>query len=270
MDTAIRSIPAAYRAPADHAGRLDKLSVPGHSGALVYLPYGYDGGAERYPVFYLLHGGGGEPRSFFAEDHLLQYELDHMIENGDVAPLIVAAPTYYEPGCQDKGIAASAEAVLRFAPVLRGSIVPAVDQRYRTIPRRESRAIGGFSMGGVATWQVFLEAPELFRWYMPLSGDCWAYGELGGSKHNQETAKLLADTAHGKDFYIHALTGDKDIACPNLTVQIEAMRAYPDEFMFGKNIRYSVLPDGWHDYPYMYRYIYHALPDFFPAPADAE
>ncbi len=263
MHTAIRSIPLEYRTPAEHAGSVETLSIPGHSDALVYLPCGYGGGERRYPVFYLLHGGGGEPRCFFTEDRILQYELDHMIENGEIAPLIVVAPTYYEPGWRDKGIGASAEAVSKFAPILRGAIVPAVDQKYRTVPRRESRAIGGFSMGGVATWQAFLETPDLFYWYMPLSGDCWAYGELGGSRHDKETAALLADTARGKDFYIHALTGDKDIAYPNLTAQIEAMRAYPDEFAFGKNIFYSVLPDGYHDYPYMHRYIYHALPGLF-------
>ncbi len=263
MPDQIRSFPASYPTPADRGGRLETLKIPGFSDALAYLPYGYGEGREAYPVFYLLHGGGGEPRAFFAEDNKLQYLLDHMIENGEIPPLIVIAPTYYAPGWKDKGIAASGEAVAAFSPVLRQKIIPAADAAYRTLPGRKHRAIGGFSMGGVATWYAFLEAMDLFFWFMPLSGDCWAFGELGGSRHGKETAALLADKARGRDFYIHALTGDKDIAYPNLTAQIEAMRAYPDEFAFGENIRYSVLENGYHDYSYMHRYIYHALPEFF-------
>ena len=260
---AIRPVNPAWSSPAVHGGRLETLKISGYSDTLVYLPYGYDTGKDAYSVFYLLHGGGGGPESFFAEDHLLLYQLDHMIEDGDMAPLIVAAPTYYAPGCRDKGIGASGQAVAAFPPVLRDRIVPAVDGAYRTLPDRRHRAIGGFSMGGVATWQAFLEVPELFYGFLPMSGDCWAYGELGGSRHDRETAALLSETAKKHDFYLHALTGDKDIAYPNLNAQIEAMRAYPEAFRFGENTRYSVLENGWHDYPYIRRYLGHALPELF-------
>ncbi len=259
----IRAVPQAWLSPAVRGGRLETLKIPGWSDALVYLPYGYDAGDQAYSVFYLLHGGGGGPESFFSEDRLLLYQLDHMIGEGKMPPLIVAAPSYYAPGCGDKGIGASGQAVAAFPPVLRDRIVPAVDGAFRTLPDRRHRAVGGFSMGGVASWQAFLDAAELFYWYMPMSGDCWAYGELGGGKHDQKTAALLAEAAKKHDFYIHALTGGKDIAYPNLNAQIEAMRAYPDLFRFGDNIRYSVLENGWHDYPYIRRYIGHALPEFF-------
>ena len=259
----IRAVPEAWSSPAACGGRLETLKISGWSDTLVYLPYGYETSGTAYDVFYLLHGGGGGPESFFGEDNLLLYQLDHMIEDGDMAPLIVAAPTYYAPGWKDKGIGASGQAVAAFPPVLRDQIVPAVDKAFRTLPDRRNRAIGGFSMGSVASWQAFLDVPDLFYWYMPMSGDCWAYGELGGSKHDRETAALLSETAKKHDFYIHTLTGDKDIAYPNLNAQIEAMRAYPKEFRFGDNIRYSVLENGWHDYPYIRRYIGHALPEFF-------
>lgn len=259
----IRSVPASYRLPAERGGRLEEMQVPGFSSALVYLPYSYEESGARYPVYYLLHGGGGEPRSFFAADNLLKNQLDHMIENGDIRPMIVCAPTYYAPGWTDTGVAGSAVAVAAFSPVLRDKIIPAVDAAYRTLPDRRHRAMSGFSMGGVATWQAFIEIPEMFYWYMPLSGDCWAFGEKGGSAFDRQTAALLAEKGKESDWYIHALTGDKDIAYPNLTAQIEAMKQYPEVFAFGKNIFYSVLPEGYHDYPYMHRYIYHALPEMF-------
>ena len=36
---------------------------------------------------------------------------------------------------------------------------------------------------------------------------------------------------------------------------------YPD--VFGKQLKYSVLPEGEHDYTYIRRYIYNARPGFF-------
>ena len=264
MDSSqIRPIPDEYRQPAEKQGSLVTLEVAGFSDATVYLPYGYADTDDRYDTFYLLHGGGGDIHSFFAPDGELKNLIDNMIARGDMKPLIIVAPTYYPPNQEKKDVPASAEAVNAFGPVLRSAIIPAVDAAYRTIPAREHRAIGGFSMGSVTTWNAVLEAMDLFRWFMPQSGDCWKYGRLGGNSHAAETAKALADAARGQDFYIHAITGSGDIACPNLTPQMEAMKAFPDVFRFGDNTIYSVLEGGVHDYPDIRRYIYNVLPEFF-------
>jgi hypothetical protein len=62
---------------------------------------------------------------------------------------------------------------------------------------------------------------------------------------------------------VHALTGDQDIAYPNLDPQMQAMKEFTETFSFGKNIRYTVMKNGIHDYPDIRRYIYNALPAFF-------
>ena len=259
----IRPIPDEYLAECPHGGRLEELQIPDFSPVAVYLPFGYDGDDRRYSTFYLLHGGGGNPYSLFSEDGLLKNMLDHMIDRGDIDPLIVVAPTYYPPGESGKGIAYSYDAVRDFGPILLGRIVPLVDGTYRTLPDRKSRGIGGFSMGAVATWYVLMAGLNLFHWFMPLSGDCWICGETGGGKHARQTAGLICDTVQGGDFYIHALTGSEDIAFPNLDPQMRAMKEYSHVFSFGKNIRYSVLEGGVHDYPDIRRYIFNALPEFF-------
>ena len=235
--------------------------MPGFPDAVVYLPAEYDQSDKRYSTFYLLHGGGGDPSAFFGEDGLLKNMLDHMTASGDMAPLIVVAPTYYPPGRKGDGIAYSAEAVRDFGPVLLQTVLPTVDRTYRTIPERMHRGIGGFSMGAVATWYVLMAGMEEFYWFMPMSGDCWICGERGGGRHPSQTAGLLAVTLRGKSFFLHALTGDEDIAYPNLDPQMKAMKEYAD--VFGKNVRYSVLRGGVHDYPHIRRYIYNALPGFF-------
>ncbi len=178
----IQPIPEEYLKECVHGGRIEELQIPDYSPAVVYLPFGYDNDDRRYSTFYVLHGGGGNPYAFFSEDRLFQNMLDHMIENGDIDPLIVVAPTYYPPGYSGKGISYSAEAVKDFGPILMNRIVPLIDRTYRTHPDRMHRAIGGFSMGAVATWYALMAGLDLFHWFMPLSGDCWICGELGGGK----------------------------------------------------------------------------------------
>ncbi len=259
----IQPIPEEYLKECVHGGRIEELQIPDYSPAVVYLPFGYDNDDRRYSTFYVLHGGGGNPYAFFSEDRLFQNMLDHMIENGDIDPLIVVAPTYYPPGYSGKGISYSAEAVKDFGPILMNRIVPLIDRTYRTRPDRRYRAIGGFSMGAVATWYALMAGLDLFHWFMPMSGDCWICGELGGGKHPRQTAGLICHTVQGREFYLHALIGSNDIAFPNLDPQMQAMKEYSHVFRFGKNTHYSVLEGGVHDYPDIRRYIYNALPEFF-------
>ena len=259
----LKPIPESYTGPCEHAGELEEFFIPGFSPVTVYLPHGYSRSEERYNTFYLLHGGGGNEHSFFSEDGILKNMLDHMIDRHDMDPLIVFAPTYYPPGKRGEGISYSADAVKDFGPIMRAKIIPLIDQAYRTVPDRMSRGIGGFSMGAVATWYAFMAGLDLFHWFMPMSGDCWICGERGGGLHAMQTAGLMAETARGRDFFLYALIGDKDIAFPNLDPQMQALKEYPDVFRFGANTRYDILENGVHDYPDIRRYIYNALPVFF-------
>ena len=260
---ALRPIPELYMKPCADGGTLEELQVPDFSPATVYLPFGFSRSDRRYNVFYLMHGGGGNQHSFFAEDGILKNMLDHMIAQKEIDPLIVVAPTYYPPGKSGDGIAYSADAVKDFGPVMRKTIIPLVDRTYRTLADRAGRGIGGFSMGAVCAWYAFMAGQDLFQWFMPMSGDCWICGERGGGRHPRQTAGLMADTVKGPDFYLHVLIGSEDIAFPNLDPQMQAMKDYPETFRFGKNTRYSVLKGGVHDYPDIRRYIYNALPGFF-------
>lgn len=260
-DSPLKEIPQEYLLPCKKAGRLEEVEIPGFPDAVVYLPAEYDSSSSRYPAFYLLHGGGGDPYAFFGEDGIFKNMIDHMIASGELKPLIIVAPTYYPPGMKGKGIDYSADAVREFGPVLLKTILPIVDGKYRTVADRYSRAIGGFSMGAVAAWFVLMAGTYSFHWYMPLSGDCWICGEVGGGRHARQTADLLETALKGKSFAIHVLTGDHDIAFPNVDPQIRAMQEIPE--VFGKTLKYSVLPGGIHDYPDVRRYIYNALPEFF-------
>ena len=54
----------------------------------VYTPPGYRSGTERYPVLYLLHGGGGDEEAWTSMGRTPQI-LDYLIAQGKTKPMIV-------------------------------------------------------------------------------------------------------------------------------------------------------------------------------------
>ena len=75
-----------------------------------------------------------------------------------------------------------------------------------------------------------------------------------------------------EDFRIYAGTGMEDIAYPNLTPQIEAMKKYTDLFEFSErleegNLHYTLMENAPHMYEKVYQHIYHYMPVLFPEKA---
>ena len=251
----------------------DEAAVPKY--ANVYLPYGYSA-EQRYPVLYLVHGGGGNPDAWL-DSTMIKNALDVSFAEKRCEPFIAVFPGFYNHDPVRTGrVDEEAERghVLRFQRELRNDLIPAVDGAFSTEPSRNARAIGGFSMGGVTTWFAFLENLDLFSVFLPLSGDCWQFGGLGGGKETEKTARYLRDRAaeqgFGKDdFRIFAGTGYEDIAYPNLTPQIEAMKKYTDLFAFSEktdegNLHYEVMTDAPHMYEKVYHHVYNYVPALFP------
>ena len=122
----------------------------------VYTPPGYDSGNARYPVFYLLHGGGDEDsgwstigRAGFIMDNLLAEKKAKpmlvVMPNGSMPPAANAAPGAPGGGQQNQ---------LRFVDELLKNIMPTVEKNFRVLASRENRAIAGLSIGGGQTLAV--------------------------------------------------------------------------------------------------------------------
>lgn len=283
-----------YRDARGPRGRIERITyqatnVKGETlekHANVYLPAGYDADAEqRYNVFYLMHGGGGNEDAWL-DSCPVKNVLDRLNAEGRLAPTIVVFPTYYTRGNTPEGAdfrTAGREEILAFQPELTRNLVPAVESRYRSFAKsvdeaglrssRMHRGFGGFSMGGGNTWMTFTHNLASFGWFMPLSGDCWEIETMGGRTRSAETAELLKkvviDGGFGpRDYFIYALTGSEDIALDNLTPQIEAMKAHAEQFRLTEdfasgNLRFEVADAFPHAYEYVVTYVERALPVFF-------
>lgn len=296
-DDTIAAIPAEYTEEAAHQGKVERIEydTPAYNGsgdmqrkyAYVYTPYGYDENS-RYDVLYLMHGGGGSQESVFTgTEHpgMIKNMLDHLIEDKQLAPILVVAPSFYPADGADSSVSTAEGLVKLFPDEFVNDLIPAVEGTYSTYAEttdeedirasRDHRAFGGFSMGSVTTWYVFQHKLDYVATFLPISGDSWAVAMQGGRSRPQETAETLRDalaqSGYGvQDFFIYAITGTDDIAEPCMTPMIEKMQAMPETFIFAENradgnIRYRVKPGGMHDMTNVRQYLYNMLPKLWPA-----
>jgi predicted alpha/beta superfamily hydrolase len=148
----------------------------------VFLPPDYDAAAAPgYPVLYLNDGQD-------AEAVALASWLEALIRSGEIRPLIAVAIDMPKDrlgayGFSDRAAQRSVVASTRVGPVgthahaysewLANTLVPAIDARYRTLPRAEARAILGWSLGGAHALNVGWQYPEVFGRTGAFSPSFW-------------------------------------------------------------------------------------------------
>jgi enterochelin esterase family protein len=186
----------------------------------VYTPPGYEGGSEKYPVFYLLHGGGDED-SGWSTIGRAGYILDNLIAAKKAVPMIVVMPNgslprpenlpRFTPGTppSPEFRAAMEAAQNRFTDVLLKEVVPVVEKTYRVKAGPENRALAGLSMGGGQTLRVLATHPDQFGYFA-----IWSAGIFGGNadewEKNNEAFLAAADRVNSSVKHLEISIGDKD------------------------------------------------------------
>jgi enterochelin esterase-like enzyme len=123
----------------------------------VFLPPGYDSEPDaRYPVLYMLHGLGADQTQWI-RDGLFTAATD-LMQGGQIPAFIIVVPNGENGYWVDH-----ANNGPRFGSYVAHDLVAMIDAEYRTLDSRDSRAIGGMSMGGHGALQLALNAPETFR-----------------------------------------------------------------------------------------------------------
>ncbi len=190
----------------------------------VYTPPGYDSGTDRYPVLYLLHGGGDDD-SGWSTIGRAGFIVDNLLASGAVKPLIVVMPNGSlprpanlppaTPGAppSPQAIAASASLQDRFTSELMADVMPHVERHFRVTPAPQSRAIAGLSMGGGQTQRVLGSHPGAFA-YVAV----WSAGvnPVATSDFEARNAAMLGDAAkvNAAVKVLSISVGDKDFALP--------------------------------------------------------
>lgn len=147
--------------------------------AFVYTPPTYDSSKKtKYPVLYLQHGWGENETSWPVQGKA-GLIMDNMIASGRIEPFIVVMTYGMTNNVRMGGMGGFT--AQDFETVLVDELIPYIDSHYKTIAKKESRAMAGLSMGGMETHTITLRRPETFGYYGLLSGGTYSPEELAGT-----------------------------------------------------------------------------------------
>ncbi len=199
----------------------------------VYTPAGYEQGKEKYPVLYLLHGAGGDEEAWMTLGRTSQI-MDNLIANGKCRPMIVVMTNGnpWQQAAPGESAAGMTQPAMKFDPSQKsfeeafGDVISYVESNYRTIRKKEARAVAGLSMGGGHSFNISRMYPDKFDYVGLFSA------AVGGVKDAGVAASLAAQRDKGFKLYW--------IACGNT------------DFLYEANKDYMKYLDSI-DFPYTYR-----------------
>ncbi len=123
----------------------------------IYLPPDYAAsGTRRYPVIYFMHGSLVDSKRPIVAGYVAR--VDAAIRSGVMPPTIVVMPQ----GLNQNRWIDSRDGSKPMESIIIKDLIPHIDATYRTISRREGRAIEGHSMGGFGALHTGFNNPDLF------------------------------------------------------------------------------------------------------------
>lgn len=205
----------------------------------VYTPAGYESSRKRYPVLYLLHGMGGDENAWTELGRASQI-LDNLIAQGKAEPMIIVmtngnAALEAAPGESSLGFKAP---TTQLPKTMDGSfeaafpeIVKFIDGNYRTVRKKQGRAIAGLSMGGFHSMHISLQYPDMFDYVGLFSAAIMPDKNTKSPVYEDLDGKLAAQFARKPALYYIAI-GNKD-------------------FLYNANVEYRRMLDS-KGYEYVY------------------
>lgn len=144
----------------------------------IFLPLGYEENtSKKYPVLYLLHGGGASHREWPEQGNLVQVASE-LIASKEACEMIIVCP---EANKTFMNYFNNPE--WRYQDYFFQEMIPFIEANYRVVSDKKHRAIAGLSMGGGGTVVYAYSHPELF---------CAAY-EMSGYLYRQDLSFLKSN-----------------------------------------------------------------------------
>ena len=163
----------------------------------VYLPPNYESGSKRFPVIYYLHG-------FMGTDSIsanMKMILDRGISQQKIRPFILVIASQYT--LYEGSFYTNSSLTGNWADFTARELVEYVDKNFKTIATRDSRGIGGHSMGGYGAIKMGMLFPEVFSSVYALSPGLLAFvKEFGPNSDSfKELGKIKSVEELKKTYY---------------------------------------------------------------------
>lgn len=141
-----------------------EMTIPG-SGiakalpATVILPDGYVDSNVHFPTLYLLHGWSGNNTEWSSKTNIGsladEYEMIVVMTDGNYDSWYIDSPVKKDS---------------QYQTYIGTDVVTYIDKEFKTIPKKEARAITGLSMGGYGALNIALNNPSTFGAVGSMSG----------------------------------------------------------------------------------------------------
>jgi enterochelin esterase-like enzyme len=206
----------------------------------IYAPPGYDvNTTDKYPVLYILHGGGEDERGW-ATQGKTDVILDNLIAEKKAKPMLVVM---VDGNVSSGGLAGFGEQVLkRFEDELKNAVIPFVETNYRVEADAKSRALAGLSLGGLQTLYAGIRNTNMFS-HLGVFSSGWFANQPAISDPQYAFMKENVSGINGnlKSLWISA-GGKEDIAYANCKIMLAKLD------QMGIRYTYSEYPGG-HTWP---------------------
>ena len=211
----------------------------------VYTPAGYDTHTtEKYPVLYLLHGGGEDERGW-ATQGKTDLIMDNLIAEGKAKPMLIVM---LDGNMASAGF--NTGALKAFEAELMQAVIPFVEKNYRVRKEPDSRALAGLSMGGIQTLYAGLYHTDMFT-HLGVFSSGWLpfYQKIADDQYEFISKNKATIDSQLRLLWI-AMGGKEDIAyqnCQNMLKEFDTLKL---------KYTYSEYPGG-HTWPVWRNNLYH-------------
>lgn len=198
----------------------------------VYTPAGYDKNKkQKYPVFYLLHGAGGDEEAWMDLGRTSQI-LDNLIAQGKAEPMIVVmtngnAGEVAAPGEGPEGFR---QASSKQRGMMDGAfeesfkdVISYIENNYRVYKDKKHRAIAGLSMGGYHSLHISKYYPDTFNYVGLFSAAARFHENSESPVYQNEKEQIAAQFAKKPALYWIAIG--------------------KDDFLYDENVKYRQFLD---------------------------
>lgn len=254
LGAAPRSSPSASQTPAQSGSQTSEargecLSLPSRILArsipyCVILPPGYAKEPNRrYPVLYYLHGLGDNEQMLLRSGG---FDLVQELWDGhEIGEFIIVTPAGYASFFMN-----SRDGSFRYDDFFLQEFMPWIEKRYRTEAGRESRGIGGISMGGYGAVKIAIRHSDKYAFAAGISaaldaprrefaprrlGQSFRYlrifGPSGSAYRRENDVFALAQNASSPPFLFLACGSDESLLGVNRSfAALLEKRGMPHEY----------------------------------------
>jgi enterochelin esterase-like enzyme len=196
----------------------------------IYTPPGYDvNTSEKYPVLYILHGGGEDERGW-ASQGKTDLILDNLLADNKIKPMLVVMldGNVVLPGFGE-------DFLKRFEVELIHCVIPFIEENYRANTDSKSRALAGLSMGGLQTLYVGINNTNLFS-YLGVFSSGWILpmqSSLADAQYDFMKQNVDRINNNLKLFWI-AMGGREDIAYKNCQAMLSKFEEMKIKYIYNE------------------------------------